>query len=197
MRGVTAQGANGKTSPGKGGSVDRETAFDILSNQRRRHTLHYLLREERPVELRELSTQISAWENGVEPEEISHKERKRVYTALRQTHLPKMDEEGVLNYDKNRGVIEPTTEVEDLEFYLDVVPEKEISRGEYYLGLSLVSAGLVVAVYLDAVPFNALPDLAWIGIIVAAFLISATVDTFFERRRQLGREGPPPDINAD
>lgn len=194
MMGATTQGSTGEaTSTGKK-SLDRETAFDILSNERRRHTLHYLLREDRAVELRELSTQISAWENGLDPEEISHQQRKRVYTALRQTHLPKMDEEGVLDYDKNRGVIEPRTEVDQLKIYLDVVPETEISRGEYYFGLSLVFAGLVAAVFLDFVSFIALPDIGWLVLIVAAFLISAGVDLFFERRRQLGHDGPPPEV---
>lgn len=194
MSGLETRGDQSRSSAEKTTDLDKETVFDILSNQRRRHTLHYLLREDRPVELRELSTQISAWENGVTPEEISHQERKRVYTALRQTHLPKMADEGVLEYHKSRGVIEPNGDVDRLEFYLDVVPEKEISRGEYYLGLSIVASGLVAAVAVDAVPFDALPDIAWMAIIVAAFLVSAAVDLYFERNRRLGHDGPPPDI---
>ena len=192
---VVERGERGQ--PGEQGSVDleKETVFEILSNQRRRHTLHYLLREEEAVELRELSTQLSAWENGVETEEISHKERKRVYTALRQTHLPKMDDVGVLEYDKHRGVIEPTAEVEQLEFYLDVVPEKEIPRSEYYLGLSAVAGGLVAAVWADVAPFGLVPDMVWMVVVVLAFFVSAAVDSYCARHRRLGKDGPPPDVD--
>ena len=105
-----------------------------------------------------------------------------------------MDDEGVVEYDKDRGIIESNEEVEQLEFYLDVVPEREISRSEYYLGLSLVAAALVTAIYVGAVPFTAISKMVWMTVIVVAFLVSAIVDLYFERYRRLGHEGPPQDV---
>ena len=174
----------------------REDVFEVLSNQRRRHTVHYLRQraDVDHVDLRELSEQLSAWENGVEPEEITHRDRKAVYTALRQTHLPKMDDAGVVNWDPNRGYIEPTEEMEDVEVYLDVVPDREIPRSEYYLGLSAFSAALLAAVWVGAFPFDLLSTITWAAIIVGLFVVSAAVDTYYDSKRKLGKEGTPPDI---
>ncbi|WP_435102378.1 DUF7344 domain-containing protein [Halarchaeum sp. P4] len=174
-------------------TVPRGEIFDLLSNQRRRHTLHYLRREERPVELRELSEQLSAWENDVSRDAVTHKQRKRVYTALRQTHLPKLDDADIVNFDKNRGVVEPGN-LEDVELYLDVVPEHEIKRSEFYLGLSAISAALLTVVHLNIVPFDALPMGVWAAIIVTAFALAAAVDVYYDRVRRLGHDGPPRDV---
>lgn len=175
------------------GATDEEI-FDILSNQRRRHTLHYLQQRDEQVDLRELSEQISAWENDVQPEEITHRDRKTVYTALRQTHLPKMDDADVVNWDSNRGYIEPAEEFDDVEVYLELVPKDEIPRSEYYLGLSAFSGALLAAVWMGVFPFDLLGDLTWGAIIVAMFAVSAAVDTYYKSKRQLGGAGSPPDM---
>lgn len=172
----------------------RKEVFDILSNQRRRHTLHYLQQSENRVDLQELSKQLSAWENDVAPEEITHRDRKSVYTALRQTHLPKMDAADVVNYDPNRGFVEPAEEFDDVEVYLELVPEHEIPRSEYYLGLSAVSGALLAAVWLGVYPFTLVGNLAWGAVIVGMFAVSAAVDTYYKSKRELGGSGSPPDI---
>ncbi|GAA0652566.1 DUF7344 domain-containing protein [Salarchaeum japonicum] len=190
MTGVLRDAGNeGRTEP------TREDVFHLLSNRRRRHTLHYLRqRDGEQVDLRELSQQLSAWENGVPPAEITHRDRKTVYTSLRQTHLPKMDDANVVDYDPNRGHVEPAEEFEDVEVYLDVVPEQEIPRSEYYLGLSAFAAALLAVAWVDVFPFDLLSDVTWAAVIVALFAVSAAVDTYYDARRQLGSDGAPPDL---
>ncbi|MFC7046607.1 hypothetical protein ACFQH6_15405 [Halobacteriaceae archaeon GCM10025711] len=55
-----------------------------------------------------MSRQIAAWENGISADQVSSKQRRRVYTALHQTHLPRMVRQGVIEYDQNSKVIELT-----------------------------------------------------------------------------------------
>jgi cobalamin biosynthesis protein CobD/CbiB len=55
-----------------------------------------------------LSEQIAAWENNEAIEEVTADERRRVYVSLHQTHLPRMDEAGVLQYENSRDTIELT-----------------------------------------------------------------------------------------
>ncbi|MFB6070527.1 MAG: hypothetical protein ABEJ76_05830 [Halanaeroarchaeum sp.] len=186
----------GAPTPGAA-EPSREEVFEILSNQRRRHAVHYLRQhEDETVRLRELSRQLSAWETGTALEDVTHKQRKRVYTALRQTHLPKMDDAGVVDYDDNRGVVQPTDYLEDVEIYLDVVPDHEIPRSEYYLGLSAVAGALLAAVQVGAYPFDQVPAFGWAVVIVAAFGLSAAVDVYYDARRRLGSDGPPPEVDA-
>lgn len=95
-----------------------DATFEILSNPRRRNTISYLARsDEEMVHLRDLAEQIAAWENDVSMQEVKYNERKRVYTSLYQTHLPKMDRLGIIEYDRSSGVVRPTPEVEELYRY--------------------------------------------------------------------------------
>jgi len=165
--------------------------FDVLSSRRRRYALHVLKGREEPVELGDVAEQVAAWEYGEDVTEVSYDERKRVYTALQQSHLPKMDDAGVVSFDKNRGVVEPTPALEDVRVYMDVVKGREIPWSDYYLGLSGVAATLLAAVALGAWPFTALPALAWSAAVVAAFAVSAVVHRRYARRTALGR-GPTP-----
>lgn len=172
--------------------------FQVLSNQRRRFVLHYLLQRGEAVELRELSEQVSAWEYGVSVSAVTHTQRKRVYTALRQTHLPKLTDVGIVEYDNARGVVEATDAAEDFEIYMDVVVGNEIPWNEYYLGLGLLSSLLVVAVWMVPFPpFSLAPDIAWAALISALFTCSGAVNTYYSRKQRLGSTGPPPELRVD
>ncbi|SEW18121.1 hypothetical protein SAMN04487945_1973 [Halobacterium jilantaiense] len=168
-----------------------DEVFDVLSSRRRRYALHMLKGRDEAVELGDVAEQVAAWEYGEDVADVSYDERKRVYTALQQSHLPKMDDAGVVSFDKNRGVVEPTPAIDDVRVYMDVVKGREIPWSEYYLGLSAVAATLLGAVALDAWPFAMLPDLAWGVAAVAAFAVSAVVHRYYARQTALGR-GPAP-----
>ncbi|MDZ7730506.1 MAG: hypothetical protein U5K37_05745 [Natrialbaceae archaeon] len=126
----------------------------MLSCRRRRYVLHYLLQREGVTTLRTLVEQIAAWENGVEVEGISYEQRMRVYTALRQSHLPKLDDGGIVSFDRDRGTVELTDEAADLEVYLDLVPGNTIPWSQYYAGLGALSCGLLVGMWVGLVPLS-------------------------------------------
>lgn len=172
--------------------LTQEVAFETLSSKRRRYVLHYLLQTEQPVTLKELSTQVAAWENDTVSNAVTYKERMRVYTALRQSHLPKMADCNVVTFDKERGVIELTADASALEVYLDIVPHNSIPWSKYYTGLGVFSIGFVVAKGVGLFPFSLVPGL-WYGAIIALlFTGSALVHVARDRKMRLGREGPPP-----
>lgn len=176
-----------------GVGLSREVAFDVLSSQRRRHVLHYLLQDDAgEAQLRDLTTRIAAWENDTTPEEVTSKQRMRVYTALRQSHLPKMDREGVVVFDPVSGSVELTEDASQLEVYLDVVPHDEIPWSDFYLGLGVLGLGVVTLLWLEVVPFALVPDLGWAGLFAAALAASGAVHKARARRMKLGRDGSPP-----
>jgi hypothetical protein len=184
---------DGGSDGGDGGDgLSRETAFEVLSCTRRRYVLHHLLGEDGNATLRELTMRVAAWENGVSIEKVTSKQRMRVYTALRQSHLPKMDREGVVEFDAASGDVELSESAEDLEVYLDVVPGNEIPWSEYYLGLGALGVALTAAVWVDAFPFGVVPDVTWIGVVSMALVASATAHTVRNRRMKLGAGGEPP-----
>jgi len=178
--------------------VSEDELFDVLANQRRRFAVHLLKREaEDSVAIGDMAEQIAAWENGIDTTEITGNERKRVYTALQQSHLPKMDEAGVVEFNKDRGMIEPTPALQNVDLYMDVVEGKEIPWSTYYLGLSGVAVALTGAVWLGAWPFVLLPDMAWTLAIVVAFAFSAIAHKYYTTEMKVGRGEEPPEVDGE
>ena len=106
--GTNGDGVTVERSGGGGrGGVSNEELFEVLSNRRRRYTLHYLKqRAGDPVEMGDLSTQVAAWETGTDPEALAYDERKRVHTSLYQHHAPKLDDAGIVDYNADAARIE-------------------------------------------------------------------------------------------
>lgn len=89
-------------------SISDDDIFHILQNERRRYVLQYLQEQAGECTLRDLARQIAAWENETSPQQVSSDERQRVYIALYQAHLPKLDDFGVIDYNQARGIIKQT-----------------------------------------------------------------------------------------
>lgn len=182
-------------APKQGLELSQTEAFDILSSDRRRHVLHFLLSHKDGTDIGELSRQIAAWENGESLDQVTADERRRVYVSLHQTHLPRMDEAGVLDYENSRDTIELTERGESLRVYMEIVDDNDIPWSEFYLGLSGVSAALVATVWFGTPPLGLVPDPAWSALIVTLFTITSAVHVYYAEQRRLGTEGPPPELS--
>ncbi|MFC4447718.1 DUF7344 domain-containing protein [Halorussus aquaticus] len=177
-------------------ALSEEEVFEVLSHRRRRYALHYLV-ESGETELGDLAEHVAAWENDKRIEDLSTGERKRVYCALQQSHLPKMDTAGVVEFDKRRGTIDPSDAVEDLDIYMDVVRGDEIPWSKYYVGLSAVAAALVGALWVGAYPFSLLSDTAWAAFLTTMFGVSALVHHYHAREMKLGAGETPPETDRE
>ena len=173
------------------GSIDRDEVFDVLSNQRRLYVLHYLKREngDSTVSFGELVDHVAAWENDTTVDQLDAAERKSVYTALRQSHLPKLEDVGIVDYDDDLDEIELTETGEAVQLYLEYVPRDDISWSQYYLGLSSLCALLVASAWIGVPLLSALSWPVLLGVIIAAFLLSSIVHTYRIRTNELGVEG--------
>lgn len=109
---VVETGTRGDEPP----PLTRDDLFEALDNRRRRYTIHYLQEcgDDGPVDLSEISTQVAAWELDEDPGQIAYSDRKNVHTALYQFHAPKLDNLGLVDYDKRKGTVELTDHGEDL-----------------------------------------------------------------------------------
>jgi DNA-binding transcriptional ArsR family regulator len=163
----------------------------MLSNQRRRCVLSYLDRNPEPVSLSDLAERIAAWENDVDTDDLDYKQRKRVYTSLHQTHLPKLDEAGIVDYDREEGTVSLAERAADLDIYLELVGEHDVPWREFYLGLSTVASLCLLAAWLDVYPFAAIPELALAGGILVPFAVAAGIHSRHARRNHIGGDDSP------
>lgn len=108
--------------------VDLETdiALDLLSNVRRRETLYLLDEKEDPelVTLNELSVHLAAVENDIDPQEINSQQRKRCYVSIYQTHLPKLKDHEVINWNEEGGSVTPGKEFAGMLELAEYVEER-------------------------------------------------------------------------
>lgn len=161
-------------------ALTMDTAFDLLSNARRRFTLYYLSEQDGEVPLSDIAAQIAAWENDVAVDELSDAQRKRTYVSLYQTHLPKLTEAGVIRFDRERSVVELAPDARELTVYL---PDDDTGHPWpiYYLAFAVGSAVVYSLVVYEIVSFGAVPDTAIGGVLIAGFGVLALAHYVLER----------------
>jgi len=123
-----------------------ETMYDMLRNKRRRLVLHYLLNSrDHEAVLGSVATQIAAWENEIPVSAVTSTLRKRTYNTLQQTHLPTMDEAGLIEYERDRGTIVLATDPRQLELFLRALPKVNSSWTVGFLAAGFVLWLMLVA----------------------------------------------------
>ncbi|WP_445972122.1 DUF7344 domain-containing protein [Halorubrum miltondacostae] len=159
--------------------------YQVLSNSRRREALTELWGQTEPMSLRELSETIAAAEAGYHP--APRPLRKSVTNTLHQTHLPKMHELGLVEYDSDRKVVSACPEARQVRRYMDVTTGLGVTWGEYYRALGIL--GLFFTVTAHALP----PEIGGISPLVPAtlflclFALSTIYQLFAARLRISGR----------
>lgn len=165
-----------------------DLVFDILSSSRRRMVLYYLRQHNGVGSVKELAQHIAAMENEIPVEEVNRAQEKRVYVSLYQTHLPKLADAMIIDYDKDAGKVSLTTDAYKIDDYLTRRSGYRYPWQLHYLILALIGLGLIVLGIGGAPVFREISPV-WLGIgISLAFAISAVVQYLLAQQRQ--REVP-------
>lgn len=179
---------------GNRGELSTEDIFDVLSNRRRRFVIHALKRAEGPINVSDLSTQVTAWERSIEPEEVRYEDHRNVYTTLQRTHLPKLEEKNIVTLDEQCNLVVPTPELEEFDIYVNVFQSKEIPWSLYYLGLAGLITSLLFAIATGTPGFVGLEAID-VGVFTATvFGVSSVVHHLIGRQARLGNTEKPPEL---
>lgn len=100
------------------GAFDDDELFGVLRNQRRRRLLHHLREAGGEATLSDLARRVAAAENDKPVGAITGAERNRVYSSMRQVHLPALDDAGVVEFDRSRNEIRVAAGFEAVRPYL-------------------------------------------------------------------------------
>jgi DNA-binding transcriptional ArsR family regulator len=140
--------------------LSTETVFTVVKNRRRRDVLRYLREHDGETTLSDVAEHIAADENDISRQALSSDQRKRVYIALYQCHLPKMDDAGVVDFDKDRGDIVLRDRADRLFRYIDMESSME---AEEEGGRSPAAANLALATVVAAAVAGHLASLPLLG----------------------------------
>lgn len=175
-------------------SLTKDKLFQLLGNRRRRWAIRYLTHNE-CTQLSDLAEQIAAWEAGIPVKQVTAQQRKRAYTSLQQTHLPALDEAGVIDFSVKSGNIEVTEQMETLDIYLEVVAKHTIPWSVYYLGVGLVGCAVILAITLiNAGPLTAITVQEWALLFCLTITISSLVHTYRTYTMRLSNHETPPEV---
>jgi hypothetical protein len=126
------------------------------------------------VSLRDISEELAASENGIETVEVTYKQRKRVHTALYQSHLPKLHKDGIVEYDKRLGSVALTKRARKFESYFTSGSAGSRRWAGYWLGLGVASLLLSGLFWARDVSIGAL-NTASLGIVVSVVLLCSAL----------------------
>jgi hypothetical protein len=151
--------------------------------------IYYLRTHGGKAEVTELAKHVAAWEYDIDPEDLDDQQQKRVYVSLYQTHVPKLADIGIVNYDSETRMVELTDKATQVEEFVDPASDDRPWQW-YYLGLSALSFLALALAAFDIPPLGGVPDIV-IGVSVGvAFAALAVVHyvTWGRDRRELPEE---------
>lgn len=148
---------NGTNEP----TLDEGEIHELLRNNRRRAVLR-ILHQTREAPARDIAEQIATEETGKSPP--SRNDRQSVYISLIQTHLPKLDETGTINYDERAKHVTLGPAIDQLAAYTgdigESTPEECLSDGIEDVAQTAMLAAVVASWLLASGAAVGLPAVA-------------------------------------
>ena len=112
---------------------------------------------------------VASRENETTVEEVTDEERQRVYISLYQTHLPKLESAGLVQYDEEERNVTLVSDVADRGFFW-MQPEATRSWTRYYGTLGVLGWVLIVGLW-TGLPVFTLLSWAAVAIFVSTALL--------------------------
>lgn len=129
--------------------MTKDEVFEVLSSSRRRLILYHLYRRGGEAELRDLAADTAEAERE---EEVDDDVIKRFYISLYQTHVPKLEEVGLVRHDSDTNTVSLTDKAEEIESVLETESEPERRWSIYYGALAILGAVLAVVQIGEGLP---------------------------------------------
>lgn len=104
-----------------------DVLFDVLAHRRRRYTLECLCDGQTPMALADLAREVSARERGTAVPEIPDAVVKRTYRSLSHSHVPKLADADIVEYNRERKLLALSMESERVEPLVEATGASEKS----------------------------------------------------------------------
>lgn len=158
--------------------VDRDEIFEILSSSRRRRTLYHLHERGGHADLPDIAHDIAIDEHG---DPVPDHVEKRLYISLYQTHVPKLEDTGMIEYDPESREITLTDRIHEISRLTDGNEGTESESWiTIYAGCAILGVILIGGIVVDLIPV----PVEWAALLLAVvFLLIAGTQWYVLRRR--------------
>ncbi len=137
--------------------LEQSGVFDILSNDRRLLVVQFLSEyADEDHTLGSVVDYVTAVEHNKEIAAVKPDERHRVYTSIRQFHIPILEDECIITLDETTDIIHPGSRFGEVEEFLDSCPNNETDTSSperlvsAIFALGIASFGLSLVAMADA-----------------------------------------------
>lgn len=168
--------------------------YDIFRNVRRRYVLYYAKQVRGPISVNELVEKIASWEDPLDSEGCSRERRRSIYNSLQQTHLPKLEDVGLIEYNRNKKRVTLTAHAERVEFY----PASNTAVwGTRYRLLCIFATVVVCIDILSLLPFMSFQNPVWFRGFYLLFILLTVKRSYGHYRKKSRFRKNGPDIIID
>jgi len=144
--------------------IDEVDIHGVLSNERRRMTIEILGDEDGSLSARELSERIAERETGQQPPPRNI--RQSAYVSLIQTHLPRLDELDIVEYDNGSKSVSLSSSAEQVSTFME--SGSRLVLDEHYLLVAVTGLVGVLAAKAGVVDVALAGDFAILALLVVA-----------------------------
>ena len=92
-----------------------DSILDVCRHQHRRIVLALLAAEQRSLTLTDLTKTVLQYNHQASPTTVSADVLTEIRLSLHHNHLPKLASEGLVTFDRDRQLVEPTEQFEQVE----------------------------------------------------------------------------------
>ncbi|WP_224449311.1 DUF7344 domain-containing protein [Haloprofundus salilacus] len=108
-------------------SIAFDSVLDLCQNQHRRIVLGTLAEEQRSLTLNDLTKIILKYNHHMPITEASGDVLTEIRLSLYHVHLPKLASEGLINYDPEKELVEPTEKLNQVQPTLSTILDADSS----------------------------------------------------------------------
>ncbi|WP_255167526.1 DUF7344 domain-containing protein [Natrononativus amylolyticus] len=105
------------------GGHKKSEFFEMIGSKRRRYVL-YALQNQKNATFEEVTERVAIWETETPPEELDERTRQNIRVNLHHSHLPKLEDAGIIRYDRQSGAVSlrdlPDATETFLDYYADI-----------------------------------------------------------------------------
>ncbi|WP_226479131.1 DUF7344 domain-containing protein [Natrinema amylolyticum] len=104
-----------------GPATEFDTLLELCQDQHRRIILAVLASEKRSLTVNDLTKAIIKHNHHTPLREISKEESMQIQVELHHVHIPKLEDQSLVEYDQERQLVEPTLQFDQLQPQLSAI----------------------------------------------------------------------------